>query len=327
VLEGVSIGSLGLGFSSVQDFDPAQLAFFEAMVRHIASALERTRLLEEALSLLAERTEVAEGLQSSLLPPSLPDLRLARLAVRYHPEGSSIQVGGDFYDVFPLAENRWLVAVGDVEGRGVEAAAVTGLVRHSLRSLMLTGATPSEALRHVNELLRAQTDDPGVSRPTRFCSVAAAVVEVGGERVTMQLALAGHPQPLIAGRDGIARPVGILGGPLGALERPALADCFVELAPGQAIVMFTDGVTERRSGGHFFGEDGIARAVSGAHSGDAEELATALDDAVRDFAPGELSDDVVILVLAVPARLVAAGAVAVGPDHSTAEPAAEPAGA
>jgi serine phosphatase RsbU (regulator of sigma subunit) len=300
-VKGKRIGAIGLSFERHQDFDAPQVAFFEAMIGHIASALERARLLEEALSLLDERTTVAEGLQSSLLPPALPDLGRARLAVRYHPEGSAIQVGGDFYDAFPLGPRRWLLAVGDVEGRGVEAAAVTGLVRHSLRSLMLTGTTPSEALAHVNELLLAQwTGARGTPGGGRLCSVAAAVLEAGDERAVLRLALAGHPQPLLVAGDGSARPVGELGSVLGADGRAAFADCEIELAAGQAIVLYTDGVTERRHGGRFFGEEGIVAAVADVHPGDAEGLVRSIEQAVRDFAPGELTDDVVILVLSVP---------------------------
>lgn len=315
VSEGAGVGAIGLSFSQPRRFDAAEVAFLEAMGGHFSSAIERSRLYEETLAFLNERSEVAEVLQSSLLPPALPVVPGVQLAARYRPAGVAAQVGGDFYDVFELSAGRFLLAIGDVEGRGVEAAAVTGLVRHSLRSLMLAGASPSEALCHVNDLLLA---DRGLGR---FCSAAAGVLEVCGDRITLLLGLAGHPQPLLArsaraapdaggpwrGASGglEVEPIGATGGLLGVRRGLAVRDRLVELRPGDTLVWYSDGVTERRRGGEFFGEQGVAAALGRAAAGDAVAVADALEEAVRDFSPVPLADDLAILVVSVvtdPAR-------------------------
>ena len=299
--QGRCIGALGLGFARRQSFDHAQVAFFESLARHLASALERTGLHEETMHLLADRTEIAEGLQQSLLPPRLPELPGLALAVRYRPSGGSAPVGGDFYDAFSLGTGRWLLAIGDVEGRGVAAAAVTGLVRHALRALMSTGLAPSAALGHVNRLLLAQ--DAGRSEgPTRFCTAAVATLELpetGAARLT--LSLAGHPAPLLFRPGAPAAPVGRFGTLLGVHEDAHFVDTTLALAAGDTLVLFSDGVTERRdSAGRFFGEEEIVRSVTATPQHDATAVAAAIESAVRDFSPEELADDVAILVLSVP---------------------------
>lgn len=301
-VQGRCIGALGLSFAERQSFDRTQVAFFESLVRHLASALERTRLHEETMLLLADRTEIAEGLQQSLLPPRLPELPGVALAARYRPSGGSAPVGGDFYDAFALGADRWLLVVGDVEGRGVEAAAVTGLVRHALRALMGTGMAPSAALAQVNRLLLAQ--DAGRRAPSRFCTAAVAVLDLSAAEPRLTLALAGHPAPLRADADGRVATIGRHGSLLGVQESARFSDETLTLHGGDTLVLFSDGVTERRSAsGEFFGEENLAASVLAAPAPSAEAIADTIETAVRNFSVHPLSDDVAILVLSVPAPI------------------------
>ena len=185
-------------------YGPADLALAEEVARRAGLALDNARLF-------AERTTVASTLQRALLPPVLPDIAGLELAARYQPAASDI--GGDFYDVIQIGPSRWVIAVGDVCGKGIEAASLTAMVRYTLRAFAAAWSTsPSALLSQVNEALSRQL---GVER---FCTIACAMLDLdpdsaaagapaGGTTIT--LALAGHPRPLVVAPDGTVRAVGI----------------------------------------------------------------------------------------------------------------------
>ncbi len=309
-------GAIGLSFDYPQSFDRDQVTFFDALGQQFASALERMNLHEQTLRLLRERTRMARSFQASLLPPRLPDIPGLELAARYVAAGEGAVVGCDFYDAVALGSGRWLLAIGDVQGTGIEAAAVTGLARYTLRAVAMTGATPAEILGHLNDVLLAEataaTDETGDQ--TRFCTVAAAIIEPGDDGAVVTLALAGHPQPLVARSDGTVEAVGRPGMLAGLFDGAGFSveDQTFRLAPTEVLVLFTDGVTERHQAERFF-EDQMTSILAGNRDKPAAELAMTIEDAVRDFVPGNLSDDMALLVVQFPRPVVGGRAVGTTP--------------
>jgi PAS domain S-box-containing protein len=262
-------------------FGDDDLALAVELAGRAALALENARLYEE-------RNETAHALQRSLLPPALPWLPGADVGASYQPMGVRADVGGDFYDVFGVREGEWALAVGDVAGKGPQAAAMTGLVRHTLRAIAAY-RDGDGALRAVNDALIAEHAD-------RFCTVAFARVWPREGVIALEVCLAGHPFPYVVRADGTLERGGLPGMLLGVFPEPALRCAPVELAPGDAIVFYTDGVTEARRDGELFGEKRLGELLA-AHAGrPAPAIADAIERAVREFAPHP-TDDRATLVL------------------------------
>lgn len=254
--------------------------------------------------LFAERSHVARALQASLLPPTLPRAEGLDFGARYVAAGQGLDVGGDFFDVFAI-DSRWLVAVGDVRGKGVEAAAVTGLARHTIRSRSLSDPSPCAVLRHLNLLLlRAGADEAaarsdGWTEP-RFATVVLIAVDVGPDGVRATVCSGGHPLPLVRRLDGSVHAVGSPGDVLGVLDEVELNDAAVVLRPGDALVAFTDGITERHRGRRHFGDEGIVDVLRATGEADADTIAARIEQAARTFVEGEVEDDMAVLVVRVP---------------------------
>jgi serine phosphatase RsbU (regulator of sigma subunit) len=194
-------------------------------------------LAEENEHLFAEQRHIAETLQLSLLPEHLDAPSGVVVAARYWPAGSANLIGGDFYDLFSVDENRWAVAIGDVCGKGIEAAALTGLARHTLRTAARHSTSPTEVLQSVHDALRDH-------HPPTFCTACFGYIspgENGGYRI--DLSLGGHPQPLLRHPDGRVEAVGRRGTLLGMIE-PSLSTSTVEFQPGDMLVLYTDGLTD-----------------------------------------------------------------------------------
>jgi len=195
------------------------------------------RLAKENERLFGEQREIAETLQLGLLPQHLVAPEGCVVAARYWPAGSANLIGGDFYDMFAVDDNRFGVAIGDVCGKGIEAAALTGLARHTLRAAARNAAKPDEVLHAVHRALRDH-------EPSTFCTACFAFVERGeGDSYRVEMSLGGHPQPMLRRANGTVEAVGDLGMLLGILE-PNLVNTVVELKPGDTLVFYTDGLTD-----------------------------------------------------------------------------------
>jgi serine phosphatase RsbU (regulator of sigma subunit)/transcriptional regulator with GAF, ATPase, and Fis domain len=230
VIAGSLVGALVVRDARLDlDADDDDVLFAREIARRMARALENARLYRD-------RDHVARTLQQGLLPPRLPDVPFVESAALFRPAERGQEIGGDFYDVFEVAPGRWLAVVGDVCGKGAEAATLTGMVRHTLRSVGDV-ARPSDALAFVNRaLLREELDG-------RFCTVAVVLLEgdgVDGARATVSVA--GHPLPQLLSPDGRVQRVGRHGTLLGVTAHVQLHDEQLRLAPGDALVMYTDGV-------------------------------------------------------------------------------------
>ncbi|MDQ1445101.1 MAG: hypothetical protein QOI20_1565 [Acidimicrobiaceae bacterium] len=224
------------------------LALAMDLARRAAVAIDNARLYRE-------RSQVAEALQRSLLPPSSPEIPGLEVAVRYRPIGQGAEIGGDFYDVFEASESSWVVVIGDVCGKGTAAAALTGLARDTIRGVSIRERAPRRVLRVLNEVVvRRQDEDP------RFLTVALARLEVDASGARMLIACGGHPLPLLLRADGTLEEAGAPGMLLGLFPDVDPADVSVELRPGDAVVFYTDGVTEARGEDGQFGE-GWLRAL------------------------------------------------------------------
>jgi serine phosphatase RsbU (regulator of sigma subunit) len=264
----------------------ADLELFADLARRAGIALDNARLY-------GQRTRVAARLQESLLPERLPEVPGVEVAVRYTTAEEAVEVGGDFYDVVPVSDHEHLVVIGDVSGRGVDAAAVTGLARHTLRAFAQE-PSPAAGLRRLAQILSAQGDGE------RFVTaVAARLARPPGGSATLTLARAGHTYPVLlraqpAGTVEVLRSEGPL---LGAFADVAVEEVEHRLHPGDALVLYTDGITETRRGEELFGEDRLVTALAGATGGTAEELADAVLAAVDAFRVGPSEDDVALLVL------------------------------
>jgi serine phosphatase RsbU (regulator of sigma subunit) len=235
---------------------------------------------------------IAQVLQRSLLPSSLPAVPGLTAAVRFIAAGEGIEVGGDFYDLFRARDSGIAALIGDVCGKGPEAASVTALARHTLRAAAAYEGRPSKVLELLHRALRDARDDG------RFCTVAYCDLEVHGDRARMLVACGGHPLPLVLRRTGAVQTVGELGTLLGADVEPVLVDVAVELGPGDLVVLYTDGVTEVRAGRkEVFGHGDLAELLRRCHGLSAESVAERIQGAVLAAAGGRPRDDIAILVL------------------------------
>lgn len=226
---------LSLGFSGL----------VERLLRRRDAAVETSKALamlsDENAHLYAEQRGIAETLQRSLLPDHLPTVSGASVAARYWPAGTASEVGGDFYDVFELGDGRWGLAIGDVCGKGVSAAALTGVARHTIQAAARHVDTPAEVLRWVHDALRSKGT-------TMFCTVCFGVLTIRDDRpVSLELALGGHPPPLLCRADGTSEEIGSVGTVLGIIE-PTLTNRTYELRSGDVVLFFTDGLTDAPQG-------------------------------------------------------------------------------
>jgi serine phosphatase RsbU (regulator of sigma subunit)/anti-sigma regulatory factor (Ser/Thr protein kinase) len=284
VARGQRLGTLTVGRHAGHRHDPDEIAVLEDVARRAALAVDNARIH-------AERRRVAHTLQQSLLPPVLPVVRGIGFAAEYVPTGDDAEVGGDFYDVVPLPDDRWLVVVGDVSGKGVQAAAVTGLVRDVIRVLVRDGRPLDEALVQLNDTLVERGGG-------RYCTLALAAVDRdGGDRLAVTLRLAGHDRPVLVRSDGRASFVGAGGTALGLLHSITSPVTRVPLAPGDTLVFYTDGVTERRRGRELFGNIRLREAAAPLAGYTADVVAARLRTATLGFSAEAPRDDIAILVL------------------------------
>lgn len=274
------IGVLALGMVQAgRRFDRADVSLVAELGHRVAIAVENARLYRE-------RSLIASTLQRSLLPPELPEIPGFRLAGSYKAAGEQNDVGGDFYDVFEVP-GGWMVVVGDVAGRGAEAAALTSLSRYTLRTAGKLLGDPVPAFEQLNEALREQD---GLS----LVSVCCALVRAEGDRARVDVVLAGHP-PAFHLRVRTPSPVGVFAPFLGAYERGGWQVDTCELAPGDQLVLYTDGVIDTVGEEERFGEERLLAALREGES--APDTVARIERAVKHFASGPQVDDMALIVV------------------------------
>ncbi|MFI5915440.1 SpoIIE family protein phosphatase [Dactylosporangium sp. NPDC051541] len=261
-----------------------EVAVVEDVARRAALAIDNANIH-------AERRRVAQTLQRSLLPPQLPRADGVEFGAEYVPTGEGVEVGGDFYDVVPLSGRRWLVVVGDVSGKGVQAATVTGLVRDVTRVLVRDGRPLPEVLLRLNETLLERGGG-------RFCTLCLAqVLRRQDGRLDVTLHLAGHDQPVLLRADGSTELVGACGTALGLLDTINTPRTQVSLDPGDTLIFFTDGVTERRRGIDLFGVDRLRDEAANLAGFTADVVVARLRARTLAFSPEAPRDDIAIFAV------------------------------
>jgi sigma-B regulation protein RsbU (phosphoserine phosphatase) len=286
--------------NSVLERDPSgtptvvRTAVFDATQRR---AYERELLLTKQR---AEESEVharrlAQTLQRSFIPPTHPRIPGLQLAAAYRPAGDGTEIGGDFYDVFEIAPDDWCVVIGDVCGKGVDAAVVTSLARYTVRAAAVRQSEPSAALATLNEvLLHHETE--------RFCTLSVLRLRHEAEHWTATVSCGGHPLPLLVRAPGAPVTFGQPGPLVGVLDWPRFSNTTVKLQPSDVIVVYTDGVTEARSeNGELYGDDRLMEFLT-TRRPSAAVLVEGLLDEVVQFQSRRPRDDIAVVVIAVPGQ-------------------------
>lgn len=282
------IGMLTLGKPSDDHFRQEILELAEDLSRRAALALDNARLY-------SERTAISQSLQRSLLPPELPVIPGVEVEVIYRAAGEGNEVGGDFYDLFPISDGTYGFAIGDVCGTGPEAAAVTGLARHALRLLAREGLGGPAVLERLNAAI---LDEGPRSRFLTLLYGELRPQDDGSARLTM--VCAGHPLPLRLRQDGSVEAAAEPQTLLGVMDDLDLYEQTVTLDPGDVLLCVTDGVTERREGTRMLGDDGLAEVLATCTGLTAGAVAARILRAVERFAAAPASDDMAIVALRVP---------------------------
>jgi PAS domain S-box-containing protein len=267
-------------------FDEHDLALAEDLALRAAAAVENARLYETASSISAT-------LQSSLLPPVLPELPGIEIAAAYRPAGGGLEVGGDFYDVFSTAEDQWYAVIGDVCGKGAEAAAVTALARYTIRAAAVRRRSPSAILRWLSDAMVQQQSGDAVGR---FCTIACAHVDLSRSPPRVSVACGGHPLPLVVRADGSVEEIGTPGTLLGLVEHPDLQDRSAELGSGDTLLLYTDGLTEAGAPDHVWEPEELAAAARASAGVPVDEMVSRLLDAAIGSVP-VARDDIALLAL------------------------------
>jgi serine phosphatase RsbU (regulator of sigma subunit) len=284
VVRGDRIGTLTVGRPSGRAHTADELAVAEDLGRRAAVAIDNARTH-------AASTHIATTLRRPLLPPALPAIDGLEVAAQYFPAGGQLDIGGDFYDVVELPNHGWMLVVGDVSGKGVGAAAVTGLVRDVLHTLALEPYDPTHTLSRLNSTLVERGGG-------YFCTLALAYLSrVQPDVFDVGLHLAGHDQPVLLRSDGSTSMVGISGTALGLVTTIVAPRASVRLRRGDSLLFYTDGVTERRRGRNMYGHRRLRAEMSAMVGAPASVLASHLRSAVVSFAPVPPHDDIAIVAL------------------------------
>ncbi|MDX6593205.1 MAG: phosphoserine phosphatase RsbU/P [Gaiellales bacterium] len=300
VLLSVSLNGLAGVSSDVWD-RAAHISAAVAVVRvgtlAVAAAIIYT-LVSQVRTSRDRYQRAAQTLERTLVPAQIPFMQGMSIAAVYRPATGTFQVGGDFYDVFPCPDGSFVVCVGDVQGKGLEAAAVTGLVRHELRHHLYVGHTPTEALARLNALL--------LNHPSRrFITLVIVKLTVGDGVCEIEMARAGHPPPILW-RDGATTELdGGKGPAVGIYPESAFEQMVELLTPGDLLVLYTDGVVEARRGSELFGPERLAAAVERHADSPPGELCDHLVAELMQFAD-DVRDDAIVLTVAVEPRLMSA---------------------
>jgi serine phosphatase RsbU (regulator of sigma subunit)/PAS domain-containing protein len=311
VAGGRTIGTITLGtIESRRRLGEEDLVLAEELGRRAGIAVEHTRVHRD-------RSAIAATLQAALLPPSLPAVAGLELAARFRAAGGGATVGGDFYDVFALSgePRAWMIVMGDVTGKGPEAAAITALARYTMRTAALYEREPSRVLERLNHALLHDAEQ------RRLCTALCVRVQPGqddrGALADLTVAAAGHPLPLRVRPDGRLDELGRPGTLLGAFEPGHWSDVHVRLAAGESVVLYTDGVTDARADADRFGSERLERVVAAGAGRSAGTVAAQIDEALIAFQAGERQrDDIALLVLRPPPAPV--------PDGQTTDVAGSP---
>jgi serine phosphatase RsbU (regulator of sigma subunit) len=289
------IGCLAVAWADEHDPSPEELELLDGFAAQLAQALERIRVTEAQQAAAAEAQQLSETLQRSLLthPPALDTLQIA---VRYQPAAQKAQIGGDWYDAFVTATGATVLVVGDVNGHDRTAAALMGQLRNLVRGMAYDSAdSPAALLTRLDGAMR------GLGLDTLATAVLALIEEpdptAGVTARRLRWANAGHPPPVLRAPDGSVRVLEAPGDAellLGLDPDTARTEQCADLPPGSTLVLYTDGLVERRAAGL---DEGIARLVQTVHDAGDVSAASMAETILQRLGPDSHEDDVALLVL------------------------------
>jgi serine phosphatase RsbU (regulator of sigma subunit) len=282
-----------LGALTLWIMRPAK-AFDETARRTAKRLADRAALALDNARLHEQQHHIASVLQHSLLPRSLPQIRGFEASSRFLAAGEAYEVGGDFYDVFRNGSGSWMAVIGDVCGKGPEAASLTALARYTVRTASSPERSPSEVLRMLHESISSERSD------FRFCTAALARIQApsnGQDAARLTVALGGHPLPIVLRKDGRVESIGKPGTLLGVLPSPTLADVEATLGVGDSLILYTDGVLDVANRAKRGDPDWLKDQIALATGEGADEIANRLAQAAVERHGGQLRDDIAILVL------------------------------
>ncbi|MDP3630474.1 MAG: SpoIIE family protein phosphatase [Actinomycetota bacterium] len=277
---GRSLGVLALFGRSADAFTAEDLDLLRTFGSQAALAIDTANLF-------SREHHVATVLQESILPTELPLIEGIDASSAYVPAGSELEIGGDYYDLFVAPDGRLVMANGDVCGKGVEAATKTSMIKYLIRGMIAAGATPGPVLAELNRLLVESGD------PSDIVTLWLGTLTISDGQLTW--ANGGHPPAMVLTPCGEILRLETTGALLGAVMSADFGESRLVVAPGSTLMLYTDGVTEARVKGHFFGEGRVRRALR--QGGSAAAVTDRLLAAVQRFAAGELRDDAAILVV------------------------------
>src|SRR3954451_589499 len=289
VIAPLTAGGRALGAISFVAAESAR-RYSEDDVQLLVELGRRAGVAVDNAMLYTERSRIAHTLQARLLPTSLPSPPGLELAARYRAAGQYNEVGGDFYDAFERAPDEWVVVIGDVSGKGPEAAALTALARYTIRSAALSDPSPANVLCRLNENLLHE-------KASQFITVAVAYLAPGAEATEVRVGLGGHPLPVILRAGGRGGQVGVPGTLLGIRSDPRLFETATSLWPGDSLLLYTDGIIEAGSRTPPVGEDALARLLEGMGQVSPDLLVSKIDEAAQRADPGRARDDVALLAV------------------------------
>lgn len=283
------LGALALAHSdSGRQHDSDDLSLAQELADRAAIAIDNANVVSEL-------RRVAAMLQQALLPPELPMLRGVEVAATYDPAHAGV-VGGDFYDVIG-AGDAWTLVIGDVCGKGVDAAATASMARHTVRAAALRDADPRRVLEVLNAALLADERDEG------YCTAACGHVRIGDRAVEVTLAAGGHPPPLILRADGTVEHVAVSGMSLGWFEHAELVPAHGVLEAGDLLFLYSDGLSEARRDHELFGTERVAAALAGTVGLTPDGVVKELHDTVERWQDAQ-HDDIAMLAIRVAQQAV-----------------------
>lgn len=272
----------GPGTTRVAVFDATDRRHYE---QELLAAMRRAEASEK------RSVELARTLQDTLMPPRNPRIPGMDVATAYRPAGTGDEIGGDFYDVFEVANHDWVVTVGDVSGKGVAAAVVATLARHTIRAVAVSEESPAEILRQLNQVI--------LSHPTeRFCTAVVLRMRRLGDTWDVVMSTGGHPPAIVLNED--LRTIGEPASLVGAFESARYDDIRFQMRPGTTVLLHTDGVTEARHDHEFYGEERLMRLLR--HNTEPADVLVGriLGDVLR-FQNEDARDDIALVALHIPA--------------------------
>lgn len=265
-------------------FEPGDMQLITSLAARAALHIQNSKLF-------TERLRITEALQVGLRPNALPAIPGVELAARFRPAADELEVGGDFYDVFPADDGSWTLVIGDVSGKGADAAAVTSLARHTLRTASLLVPDPAGNLALLNRALAADST-------AHFCTVFCARIRLDRDGVDCRFANGGHVPPLLLRSDGTLEEVDGGRGPLvGMFPGAEYREGKLRLEPGDVLLMYTDGVTEVRRRDVARGERELRATLAGCGGRTAEEVVDAVERRAVELLGGRSRDDVALLAV------------------------------